>query len=200
MKRLSCFAIAAITALWGGTAAGYAGIEHGWLAMMSGNVWQDFDPAFYDTLTRVFEPLTLTAHRQYMIRKFYAIGCMLPDMFTREGWKASRGIVRDLYPWRGVLPDPLSISGGTYEQVQDSIVWKDPEPNQNLPALEEMALYARAQNWSAYEKALVYGAYAHVAMDLQAGVIQLPSLWGSDFVADPPEAVGPPGIDILRTA
>ena len=44
-----------------------------------------------------------------------------------------------------------------------------------------MVNYAKNHNWSPYEKALIYGAYAHVVEDLFGHMITQPSLFGYGY-------------------
>ena len=178
----------------------YPGIEHAWLGWQSFYVWQDFDPSFYHELTKPTQEQTEDRLNQRMVIKFYLIGLMLPDLLTPEGLEASRKTIEGLYAKRGDLRDPLKIEDATVEQVkaESAFTWgpSSPIPNNNLPALRKMAMYAHdpIHGYSALQKAMIYGAYLHVVQDLHAGCFQYPSLWGSGFVAEPPEAEG---LDIL---
>lgn len=66
--------------------------------------------------------------------------------------------------------------------------WHDARPNDNLPALKAMVDYASAQQWAPLDKALIYGAYAHVIMDMQAGYNTHPTVFGTGRCAEPPDA------------
>jgi hypothetical protein len=170
-------------------ALGYNTIEHAWLGLKSSDqLWANIDPAFHESLNKETVPTSEAWRNQFVLKKFYLIGCMLPDLFTSYEMSASRDLIEALHPYSDLLTAPLKIYDHTASMVATDLNWLDPQPNDNFPALWKMVQYAKSQNWSPYEKALIYGACAHVAMDLMAGCYQQPSLYGSDFVADPPSA------------
>jgi len=173
------------------TLGAYASPQHAWLGLRSPEFWQDYDPEFYAQLTSQPDPGTPEDSVHMMLMKFYLIGCIVPDLFEPFGMKMSRNAVQGLHQFPSILvQDPLRIQDSTNARVAmvDSFEWSCQRPNQNPPALWQMVQFARANNWSAANKAMVYGAYAHVVMDLAAGYYQQPTAWGWEQLAEPPQA------------
>lgn len=157
-------------------------------------IWRDFDRRFYDSLTKTPSNEREVVNKMKLL-KFYYIGLTLPDMFVPEGQGAIRELIDALYPKREFLCDPLHIKDVTYCNTRDPIIFIDPQPNQNLTVLRKMAEYARSQNWSPYEKALIYGAYMRVIQDLYAHIVLQPSRFGYGYAVDSDSALTEP---ILR--
>ena len=179
----------AVVALHASFALGYNTIEHAWLGLQSSDqLWANIDPAFHESLNKETAPCSEAWRNQFVLKKFYLIGCMLPDMFLSYEMSASRDLINALYPYRDELMDPLKVHGHTDSMVATDLHWTDPQPNDNFPALWNMVQYAKSHNWDAWDKSMVYGAYAHVVMDLAAGYYQQPTLWGYGLLAEPPGA------------
>ncbi|HTW90612.1 MAG TPA: FlgD immunoglobulin-like domain containing protein [bacterium] len=176
-------------------ACGYSGIEHALIASKTFDVWRDFDSSFYTCLTATYDTGSYAARYQHSVRKFYLIGTMLPDLLDPTGLDASKQVIEGLHdaPFNWLLVDPLKIQDATYDTVMNDsgthrIDWHNDAPNYDLAKLKEMVDYAKAHNYSPFAKSLIYGAYYHVVEDLQAGVMQQPSLWGSDYLAETQDA------------
>lgn len=149
---------------------------HMYLGSQTFDVWQNFDPEFYDCVTG--------AHPNIQARKFYYIGLTLPDMFDFQDGIAS--LIDSLYAFRdeiGAICDktPVYIKTITRNNVQATIKFIDSPPNANFKALWRMANWARTHQSSPCYRALVYGAVMHVIHDLFAHQVLQPSRFGYGY-------------------
>lgn len=149
--------------------------SHIYIGKNTFEVWQDFDPVFYQALTCT----TCSQTSQILIKKFYYVGLTLPDMFDNQF--ELREVITSIYNnGNSNLKYPVHIKTTTYEGVQNTMAFADrsSEPNQDINALRNMVEYARNQGWSPYQKALIYGTYMHAIQDQFAHYILQPSLFG----------------------
>jgi|GEM_PF-2480497 len=141
------------------------------LAAETFDVWQDFDPAFYQRMITPAESLrdSILKMKTY---KFYYIGAILPDLFWPHAQSSIRTLINTLYEERDNLTDPLYIITGTKDDVQAPFEFPAGTNSHNLEKLYQMVNYARDNNWSAYEKSMIYGAYLHAVHDMYASFMQ----------------------------
>lgn len=108
---------------------------HMYVASKTFDVWQDYDPEFYEWLNR-------TDANGLWTRKLYYIGTTLPDMFVSAAQKGIREMLKDLYKRRDIgvwgLIGPLYIEDEIYQWSRDSFEFLDFPPNNNLRKLGEM--------------------------------------------------------------
>jgi len=130
------------------------------------NVWQQFDPVFYDYISTPAPGVGMDSVKKMMTRKFYYIGLTFPDMFWPHAQSLIRGLINTLYSFRDGLKDPLYIHDHTKDNVQSKIEFSYGTNSHNLEKLYKMAKRARDNNWTPYEKSLIYGAFMHVVQDL----------------------------------
>ena len=157
-------------------------------------IWQDFDPEFYDSLM-CDEQIYWGNPRAQMIQKFYYIGTTLPDMFD-EAQDAIQEILNALYNARNSVPGWLIqynyafyIKDHTRNNIQSKIIFNDPSPNQNIEKIREMVLYAKNHNWNPYKKAMIYGCYVHLLEDVVAHMILQPATFGYGRSIESPELI-----------
>ncbi len=170
--------------------------QHMYLGASNPAIWQDFDPEFGNYLYFGWPPPD-TIH--LLTTKFYLIGLTLPDLFIPQRETACRSLITQLHSIRDsitanvpsipFLTIPFYISDTTYHYVQTLITFNGPQPNGNFQKLWDMAKYAKDQGWTPYEKALIYGAMAHVTQDLYVGTTLIPSKFGHGYVIDSDSAI-----------
>ena len=179
---------------------------HLYVASQTFDVWQDFDPDFYNALVSGDDSLRITT------RKFYYIGLLLPDMIDTSAQSGEREIISKLHAlphdttisidtslsvWglvhiSGTIHftvrqrrwSPLIIKDETYQNVQTPLLFNGDFPNWNFEKLYEMAQYAKSQGWSPPEKAVIYGALMHVVEDFVAHLVMQPSLYGYRYTVE----------------
>ncbi|KPJ72934.1 hypothetical protein AMJ52_04550, partial [candidate division TA06 bacterium DG_78] len=149
---------------------------HIYLGSQTFDVWQDFDPDFYEQLAGP-NPNTEA-------RRFYYIGLTLPDMFNYQDGIAN--LIDKLYDLRDEIEAifdkvPLIIQDVTKNNVQARVIFNDPPPNYNLQKLWEMANWTREHQSEPCHRALVYGTLMHVIQDLFAHQVLQPSRFGHGF-------------------
>jgi len=168
---------------------------HMYIASKTFDIWQDFDPQFYRDLTG-----PRNEYIPMLTRKFYYIGCMLPDMFTQQDYIKS--IIDRLYHVRDTIiqiagtriihiqmTGPLYIQDITEAMIQAPLISRDEDdPHRNLDKLREMVLWARDHCRYSYEKAMIYGCYMHVVHDIYAHEVLQPSRFGYGLAVEPPQA------------
>jgi len=164
---------------------------HMYIASKTFDIWQDFDPQFYRDLTG-----PRNEYIPMLTRKFYYIGCMLPDMFTQQDYIKS--IIDRLYHVRDTIiqiagtriihiqmTGPLYIQDITEAMIQAPLISRDEDdPHRNLDKLREMVLWARDHCRYSYEKAMIYGCYMHVVHDIYAHMVLQPTLFGYPYVVE----------------
>ena len=146
---------------------------HMYLGSQSFDVWQDFDPDFYAQITGPYANLEAI--------RFYYIGLTLPDMFEYQDGIAN--LIDTLYGLRDELLAifdhvPLIIEDWTHDQVQVTINFNHPPPNNNIVKLWQMAVWARNNQPDEWHRALVYGTLMHAIQDLCAHMVLQPSRLG----------------------
>ncbi len=135
------------------------------------DVWQEFDPAFYQRMITPAQTLEDSVLKMKTY-KFYYIGAILPDLFWQHAQSSIRSLINILYEERSNLTDPLYIHTYTKNSVQTAIEFPAGTNSHNLEKLYQMVNYARNSNWSAYEKSMIYGAYLHAVQDMYANFMQ----------------------------
>ncbi len=170
--------------------------SHIYLSQHMKEIWQDFDPEFYEVLTSP-DPIFMQTQEEldnFLAKKFYYIGTTLPDMFDYDAQGAIQGIINELYNLildGAGITEPrhgYAIKENTYNNIHEQIIFgENEEPNQNLEKISEMAIYARNQGWSPYKKALIYGCYAHLLEDIVAHMVLQPATFGYGKTIDSPE-------------
>lgn len=169
-------------------------MTHVYVSRNMKDIWQDYDPQFYNILLASETNSDETTYEQ-MVQKFYYIGTTLPDMFDYQD-----AISTLLYHLRlsFLLLGPTAwaqlelqrpniyVQGHTVENTQTRIIFIDPPPNQNIVKLREMVEYAKNHNWTPYEKALIYGCYVHCLEDIIAHMILQPGTYGYGRNIDSP--------------
>jgi hypothetical protein len=173
--------------------------SHIYLSLRMKEIWQEFDPKFYEALIQPnydeFPGDDDRFRKFWLTKKFYYIGTTLPDMFDSITQEAAIQTlidklheVRDDYGWAADLNYGLYIEDVTHNNIQTLIDFKESEPNQNIQKIREMAKYARDRSdWEPYEKALIYGCYAHLLQDIVAHQILQPATYGYGKSIDSPE-------------
>ena len=156
---------------------------HMYVGWQTFDLWQDFDPDFYNVLTRECEIGTDAYDTTILAQKWYLIGLTLPDLFTKEGMSWVQAIIEAFKnPPDGLeFCRALNISDNTYNLTRVKFTYDttNPEPNQALHKLWDMAVYARERtDWSPYERALIYGALMHTIQDIYGHMVCQPSIWG----------------------
>jgi hypothetical protein len=171
---------------------------HVYIGSQTFNLWQDYDPEFYNALI-----LPDTSIIGFEVRKFYYIGLTLPDLLRDQNMSIVRGLINTLYEYRdsvvrewygsaGVsLDGPLYITDTTYQYVQIPITYAGGElpMNSNFAKVYQMVQYARNRNWGPKYKALIYGCYMHVIHDLFIDMALIPSCFGYGFAIDSDSAL-----------
>ena len=163
---------------------------HVYLSMNMKDIWEDYDPEFYDMLNTT--PYSITDPTPFLVQKFYYIGTTLPDMFD---WQENiRTAIEFLYTANTSILDAfrgLNITEITYVAVQNFMEFTGgARPvNQSIGKLREMVEYAKSQNWSPYKKALIYGCYAHLLEDIIAHIILQPITYGYGKTIDAPDVI-----------
>lgn len=187
---------------------------HMYLGSQTPEVWQNYDPDFYNALLSD-DSLGI------MTRKFYYIGLILPDLVDTNAQKSIKKLIETLHdslPLDSTITleytvsenilglwiriplritarvrlnsySPLRIRDQTYNNVQQLIYFNGNFPNNNLEKLREMAEYARTHNWSPADKAMIYGAYMHVIHDLYAHMALQPTLFGYPYATESDSAL-----------
>lgn len=169
---------------------------HMYIGSQTFDVWQEFDPAFYNALVDAQagwqQPVDLSL---LMLIKFYYIGLTLPDLLWPSGQEIVKGVVSKLYGVSGLV-DPLRILPTTYNNVQTPIQFSSGDNSHNLTKLYQMVQYAKNRNWPPAQKALIYGAFIHVVQDMYV-TFQQASRFGYGKCYDSDSALSQP---ILRYA
>ena len=150
-------------------------ITHMYISSKTYDIWRDFDPDFYNALIHDGDSLGV-------VRQFYLIGTTLPDLFDLEAQAGVRKFIQALYEKRDILDyanphPPYRITRETDSLVSVPMYFSGEFPNKNLRKLYDMVLYAR-EHYNNWDKALIYGAYAHVVEDLFAHMVQQPAVFG----------------------
>jgi len=142
------------------------GSLHMFIGSQTSDIWQNYDPAFYNALVNAQSTWENSADVQKLsLLKFYYIGLTFPDMLWPHAQGMIRGLIAKLYETGG-LTGPFDITATTYNLVQTEIEFSYGDNSHNLEKLYQMVNYARSQNWPPAEKALIYGAFMHVVHDL----------------------------------
>ncbi len=149
---------------------------HIYVATQTYELWQSFDPEFYDSL--LSESLI-----GKMTRQFYLIGVTLPDMFDPESQDGIDSLIGILYDHKNDLVGALHIKDVTYNNVHTRITFNGNYPNNNLMKLKEMVLYAK-EHFDPLGRALIYGTYMHVVQDLYAHMVLEPSNFGYGYAVE----------------
>ncbi|OYD14524.1 hypothetical protein CH333_07815, partial [candidate division WOR-3 bacterium JGI_Cruoil_03_44_89] len=191
MKRIGLYPIGAVM-LCTGSVYGFDPATHMYIGSQTFDIWQDFDPDFYDCLVGNYG----VPYIEMMTRKFYYIGLMLPDILSEESQGWTRTLINELYNIRDHIPGgPLHIEEHTKNNVQTPIIF-DPNPSNDLSKIKEMAEWARDQdfpyNFDHYQKALIYGAYMHLIQDLYARTVVQPSRFGYGYAIESDSALSLP--------
>jgi hypothetical protein len=168
--------------------------SHIYLSREMKEIWEEFDPEFYNYLIQPEEVYAWEDIEAQMTQKFFYIGSIMPDMFIKEAQNTIQDVINALYDVRQDIPGWLVdfnhayyIKNHTHNNIQSKILFDDPndpndpydlEPNQNLEKIRAMAYYARDNNWSPYKKALIYGCYMHLIEDAIAHMILQPATFG----------------------
>ena len=150
---------------------------HMWLGLQPEAIemWRQYDPSFAAALEGCYEGPGWDRLENNLTRVFYLIGLTLPDVLDTANQKQIQQILLALHDvddnsYLGLIDFShiLSVTDGDSSVISEIIEFPDgvKDLNQNLTQLKRMADYARAQGWSPYEKALIYGAYLHVVQDL----------------------------------
>ncbi len=192
-----------------GKIPGFGFGSHWYLGSQTFDVWQNFDPEFYDSLTSQSGYGVFT-------RKFYYIGLFLPDLFDSSNQVQIQSLISFLHdelPLDTVVTIQHTISAdllffwiripveitaevymdsscglfiheNTYNQVKESMHFNGSPPNTNPEKLYEMVQYARSQGWSPLEKAMIYGAYMHVVQDIYAHMVFQPAAFGYPYAVE----------------
>jgi hypothetical protein len=179
-----------------------ANIDHHmyWGMAAKDQIWAEFDSSFASDLDfswPCYDSMRLLRN------KFYLIGLTLPDAMLNGRQSVSRGIISGLWSARAKIDSvagfwgyvlnliPMYVDSMTNVEVQTPITFNGPDSNDNshnFQKLWEMARYARDQNWSGYEKSLIYGALAHCMQDGYVEMVSIPTRFGQGFALDAPEA------------
>jgi len=153
---------------------------HMTIAKQTVSIWQNFDPSFYNALTQTPQAND-DKWEQILAWKFYYIGTTLPDLFWDLQQDAVAELINQLYEHRTWFKDALKILDNTHNQVSNRMVFSD---HHSVAKLYQMVCYARSQNWPAYQKALIYGAYMHAVEDVYGHMVLQPSRYGYGLAID----------------
>ncbi len=184
--------------VWIGLFLGSLSVLHGWslpehayLTWKTPEVWQNLDPEFYQVLMDLWSDDYGRRYQAVLTWHAYLWGAMLPDLLDEASQRGAARIVQKLYEIQNVcvkVDAPLEIKNNTYNTLVGNggrfqlIDFKDFPPNENLAKLWEMVQYARSRtDWHPKQKALIYGAYAHVVQDLFVHMVFQPAHAGYGY-------------------
>lgn len=122
------------------------GSLHMFIGSQTPDIWQNYDPAFYDALVNAQSTWETSANVQkIMLLKFYYIGLTFPDMFFSHSQGMIRGLIAKLYE-TPMFAGPFDITATTHNLVQTEIEFSYGDNSHNLEKSWEMIKYARDQN------------------------------------------------------